>query len=59
LDAGGQKGTERADREEVPLRPEVSAMKEKPQQRTGQHGDSGGAHLRPKQLLRIIAARSR
>jgi hypothetical protein len=59
LDAGGKKGTERADREQVPLRPEVSAMKEKPQQRTGQHSGSGGAHLRPKQSLRVIAVRSR
>jgi hypothetical protein len=59
LDAGGENGTERADREEVPLRPEVSAMKQKPQQRTAQHGGNGGAHLRPKQLFRIIAARSR
>jgi hypothetical protein len=58
LDAHSEKCAEGADREDIPGRPEIPTMKEKPQKHPGHHRDRGSAHLRPKELLRIIAGHS-
>ena len=55
LDANGEESAERSDDEDVPLRLQSTAMKEKPQQPTGHDRNSGSAHLWPEESICLIA----
>src|SRR5262245_37754597 len=59
LDADGNERAERSEAENMPLHPERTGMKQEPQQSAGCDRNSGSAHLRPEEMICLVARHSR